>query len=468
MASYNQLVASGFFQNHAIQSTRHAAPTAAAAGRQTPANDPKATSYPPVRIPSLKINTRSSSVSPMPIPMPSPNPQGRTSRDYASANMAAPAAPRGSLSSLFRPSIPDLHAKDSWLTLRGRKRTRGDGDETPTPDAQPFSTTTNSAGYFSQPLKRVAKKLREMPSSSSQLNAQANIKSAAPATQHSTHQTTADGVVRLVPSVSSGGPVYPNERPIRLRSPSPAMADTIMSDDNDHSGERAACHDRAGSGMRRPRKTFSYNLRDPSHNRSRTIDRERERERDNYRVQRRSSSTGRADSRIRVSRSNTPQPPHNPLGQWQGVSVEDTVIHRDSIDSARSAGPREWERAEERKQYAKTRGTMHSPLQTMTDANRSVPSSAAKAPERWHGTGKAYHLKGRGSRPDLERGSRSEDSGRFEEKSYGKENDAAADWRRADRDMDVDVHAYERRGRHSKEAHYRQQELQQWHIGSAL
>ncbi|KAI1362512.1 hypothetical protein F5Y08DRAFT_271428 [Xylaria arbuscula] len=465
MASYNQLVASGFFQNHAIQSTRHAAPTAAAAGRQTFTlpNDLKTAPRPPVRIPSISTTTRSGSVSPMPIPMPSPNPQGRTSREYVAATMAAPAAPRGSLSSLFRPSIPDLHTKDSWLTLRGRKRTRGDGDETPTPDAHPSSTTANSAGYFSQPLKRVAKKLREMPSSSSQLNRQTNIKNATPATQHSSHQAAPDGVVRLVPSVSSGGSLHPNERPIRLRSPSPATADTIMSDDNERS-ERTTGHDRAGSGMRRPRKTFSYNLRETSHSRSRTVDRERERgrERDNYRVQRRSSSTARPDSRTRASRNNTPQPPQNPLGQWQGVSLEDTVIHRDSIDSARSSGlrEREWERAEERTQYAKTRQTMHSPLQTMTDANgRSVPS-VAKAPERWHGTGKAYHLKDRGSRPDLARG-------RPEEKSYEKENDAAVELRRrVDRGVDIDVH--ERRGRHSREAHYRQQELAQWHIGSAL
>ncbi|KAK5635240.1 hypothetical protein RRF57_010952 [Xylaria bambusicola] len=459
MASYNELVASGFFQSHAIKSTRHAPPSAAAEGRQTLMlpNDHLPALCPPARMSSIRKASHSGSVSPMPIPMPSPNPQGRDGREYTTATMAPPVSQRPSLSSLLRPSIPDLHTKDSWYTLRGRKRTRGDGDETPTPDAQPSPTTNNSAGYFSQPLKRVAKKLREMPSSSSQLNSEAKSKSAASASQHSSHQSAADGVVRFVPSVSSGGSVYPNERPIRLRSPSPSMADTVMGDDDEQGSRKTAGNDKAGSGMRRPRKTFSYNLTESSHTRGRTSDRERGRERDNYRVQRRSSSTTRTDSRTKASLRNTPQPA-NSLGQWYGVSLEDPVIHRDSIDSARSFGVEE-------QTHAKTRRTLQSPLQTMTDANhRSIPA-VAKAPERWHNTGKAYHLKDRGSRPDLTT-RRSEDSGKAEGRNYGKENDA--DWQQRaviDRNGDVDV---ENRGRHSRGAHYRQHELQQWHIGSAL
>ncbi|KAI0518443.1 hypothetical protein F5B22DRAFT_63058 [Xylaria bambusicola] len=460
MASYNELVASGFFQSHAIKSTRHAPPSAAAGGRQTPvlSNDHQPAPRPPVRIPSLrKTSHHSDSISPVPVPRPSPIPQGRDSREYSAATMAPPVSQRPSLSSLLRPSIPDLHTKDSWYTLRGRKRTRGDGDETPTPDAQSSSTTNNSAGYFSQPLKRVAKKLREMPSSSSQLNSEAKSKSAASASQHSSHQSAADGVVRLVPSVSSGGSVYPDDRPIRLRSPSPGMADTVMGDYDEQRNGRTADNDKAGSGVRRPRKTFSYNLMESSRTRGRTADRERGRERDNYRVQRRSSSTTRTDSRAKTSRSNTPQPV-NALGQWQGVSLEDPVIHRDSIDSTRSVGVEE-------RTHAKTRRTMQSPLQTMTDANHrsGVPAVVAKAPERWHNTGKAYHLKDRGSRPDLAM-RRSEDSGKAEGRNYGKENDA--DWQQ--RTATVDGDGDENRGRHSREAHYRQHELPQWHIGSAL
>ncbi|KAI0914517.1 hypothetical protein F4823DRAFT_286158 [Ustulina deusta] len=466
MASYSQLVASGFFQSHAIQSTRHAAPTAASGGRQTPVLpvDHQAAPRPPVRIPSLNATTRSGSVSPLPMPMPSPNPHGQNSREYATATMAAPAAPRSSLSSLFRPSIPDLHTKDSWYTLRGRKRARGDGDETPAAEPQ-SSSTASSAGYFSQPLKKVAKKLREMPSSSSQLSSEANSKNAVHPTHQSSHQTAAaDGVVRLVPSVSSGGSVHPNERPIRLRSPSPAAPDMTTSGDNERRSERPTIHERTGpaTGTRRPRKTFSYNLTESSHGRGRTVERERERgrgrERDKYRVQRRGSSATRPDSKTRASRTT-----QHPLGQWQRVSLDETMIHRDSVDGARE---REKERAEERT-HAKLRKTTHSPLQAMPDANHRGVPSLPKAPERWHGTGKAYHLKDRGSRPDLALRRSEDGGGKAERRHYGKENDA--DWRRVDADGDIDVLVYETRGRQSPEKQYRQQEHeQQWHIGNAL
>ncbi|KAI1311679.1 hypothetical protein F5Y03DRAFT_285919 [Xylaria venustula] len=478
MASYNQLVASGFFQSHAIQSTRHAAPR-----RQTPVlpmDHPAAASAPraPLRIPS--ITSRSASASPMPMPIPSPNPQGRSSREYAAATMAAPAAPRSSLSSLFRPSIPDLHTKDSWLTLRGRKRTRGDGDETPTPEPhQTSSSTTSSGGYFAQPLRRVAKKLREMPSSSSQLNSEITIKNSIPppapttTTQSSSHNhqaaSSADGVVRLVPSVSFGGSVHPNERAIRLRSPSPEVT---MADEPERSTGRPVVPANERPGARRPRKTFSYNLTESSRGRSRTVERERGRERDKYRVQRRGSSATRPDSKTRGSRTQQQSQNNNPLGQWQRVSLEDTVIHRDSTDSAWSWEERDShhkEKRHEERQLEKARKTMHSPLQTMTDANhRGVPvvPSVPKAPERWHGTGKAYHLKDRGSRPDLSAAAvtvrRSEDSGRW---NRGKENvrdGGEGSKRRVDGDGDVDVLVYEKRG-------WRQEEHQnQWHIGNAL
>ncbi|KAI0422375.1 hypothetical protein F5X98DRAFT_325751 [Xylaria grammica] len=478
MASYNQLVASGFFQSHAIQSTRHAAPKAApaaAGGQQTPASPVihQTVPCPPVRISSIHANNRSSSASPMPIARSSPNPQARHNRDCAGAAMAPPAAPRSSLSSLFRPSIPDLHTKDSWLTLRGRKRARGDGDETPTAGTpEPQSVSTGSGGYFAQPLKKVAKKLRQMPSSSSQLNGK-NIKNTVPMPQQPTHKTAADEIVRLVPSVSIDGSVYPSERPVRLRSPSPAMPEvTSLGDNERRSIERPLFHERAGpaAGMRRPRKTFSYTLTESSRGRGRTIEREREREqsrehdRDAYRVQQRDLSAARPDSRARASRMSQ-APPRNPLGQWQGISVEDTIIHRDSVDSTRPGW--DWERrdADERTAMspnAKTRRSAHSPLTAMPDANRGVPS-APKAPERWHGTGKAYHLKDRGSRPEL-LARRSEGSEKIETR-YGKEN---SNWRsRVDADGDVDVLIYES-CRQPREKYYQQEHYQQWRIGNAL
>ncbi|KAI0425040.1 hypothetical protein F5Y09DRAFT_117729 [Xylaria sp. FL1042] len=533
LASYNQLVASGFFQSHAIQSSRHAAPSSSSApasgGRQTPVlpmDPPPAPPRGPIRIPSFRKTSRSGSTSRM------SSSQNRNSREYAAATMAAPVAPRSSLSSLFRPSIPDLNTKDSWLTLRGRKRTRGDDSETTTPEPQQSSssTATGSGGYFAQPLKRVAKKLREMPSSSSQLNAEAkNARNAQnvipPTTQDQSNRQAAagagaaDGVMRLVPSVSCGGTVHPNERPIRLRSPSPERPLPRDNERERRSG-RPPIAERASSRTRPPRKTFSYTLAEPSRGRTRTMDgererererdrgmeRERERERDKYRVQRRgSSSTRRSDGngRIRKSRTTTPQPqpqpqPQNPLGQWQRVSLEDTMIHRDSVDSWRD------ERDDKEQTtttttattttststHPKTRGRTTtptpSPLQTMADANTR---SASKAPERWHGTGKAYHLKDRGSRPDLAL-RRSEDSAKVERDSrYGKENnnnnnngveadddDDDVDWRRVDADGDVDVLVHEKWGRGPRESYHHRgraraeehQQQQQWHIGNAL
>ncbi|KAI0798801.1 hypothetical protein GGR55DRAFT_550284 [Xylaria sp. FL0064] len=514
MASYNQLVASGFFQSHAIQSTRHAAPsvlassapTSAPRGYQTPIlpTEHQAAPRGPLRIPSFHKSRRSGSAS----RMPSSNPPNRNSREYSAATMAAPqVAPRSSLSSLFRPSIPDLHTKDSWLTLHGRKRTRGDDSGTSTPEPQPSSSTaaTSSGGYFAQPLKRVAKKLREMPSTSSQLNSEAKNAqyTSAPTTQlQSSHYQVAvtggaaDGVVRLVPSVSYGGTVHPNERPIRLRSPSP---ENTLDNEHEWRSERPPINERASSKTTRPRKTFSYTLAEPSRGRSRTTLREREREReqeqergrgrehDKYRIQRRGSSSTRPENRNRTSRTTTPQP-QNPLGQWQRVSLEDTMIHRDSVDSwretsveqQRSASPAITTSTNDHAKATRGRTTATpSPLQTMADANAR---SASKPPERWHGTGKAYHLKDRGSRPDLAV-RRSEDSAKVERGRYGKENSAAeggdVDWRRVDADGDVDVLVYETRGRMSRESHYRGQTRQeevevevehqpQWRIGNAL
>ncbi|RYC58771.1 hypothetical protein CHU98_g7439, partial [Xylaria longipes] len=357
LASYNQLVASGFFQSHAIQSTRHAAPTSVPAGvggRQAPAlpaEQNQTAPRPPVRIPSIQATARPSSLSPMPrprlrpTPSPSPNPQNRNSREYSTGTAAAPPAPRTSLSSLFRPSIPDLHTKDSWYTLRGRKRTR---EETPvvTPEPQ----TSSSTSYFAQPLKRVAKKLREMPSSSSQLNEKAtaikNNNTVRMAQESSDEHTSADGIMRLVPSISTGGSLHPNERPIRLRSPSPALPEMIAAGHTEQSRERPVREPviSAATRARRPRRTFSYTVTQTARGRTRAAERQREREMKRE-LQRRGPSATCADndndnsnnidnsSRMPTRSSRQPTLSPNPLGQWQRVSVEDTIIHRDSSDS---------------------------------------------------------------------------------------------------------------------------------------
>ncbi|TRX97403.1 hypothetical protein FHL15_001681 [Xylaria flabelliformis] len=475
LASYNQLMASGFFQSHAIQSTRHAAPAAAAGlgGRQAPGLpvDNQIAPRPPVRVTSIHATARPTSLSPMParVPSPSPNPQGRNGRECTSATMAAP---RTSLSSLFRPSIPELNTKESRYMLRGRKRTRGEYAP-----VSPEPQSSSSTSYFTQPLKRVAKKLREMPSSSSQLNEKAAIRKNSPVcvTQEpSDDLTSADGMLRLVPSISNGGSLHPNERPIRLHSPSPSPARPEMTaaGQGAQRSERPF-HERAASATRtgRPRRTFSYVVTESPRGRRAAAERERERERERdvrFHLQRRGSSATRPDDNTskvvtRSSRQTTRSP--NPLGQWQRVSLEDTIIHRDSSDSTRSQWDWEWDQRQATEvQIASSPGANKlrkrptqspSPLRAVPDVNRSLP----KTPERWHYSGKAYHLKDRGSRLELMTGVRhSEDSG----KSYGKEND----WRRVDADGDIDLLAYENPV--PRENNFEEQQLHQWRIGNAL
>ncbi|KAH8164487.1 hypothetical protein CIB48_g3761 [Xylaria polymorpha] len=349
LASYNQLVASGFFQSHAIQSTRHAAPTSAAGGRQPPVlpMDPQAAPRPPMRLSSMHKTARPSSVSPMPAPAPSvsPNPQSRNSREYTATAMGPPAAPRTSLSSLFRPSFSDLNTKDSRYTLRGRKRTR---DETPVTTPEPQSSSSTS--YFTEPLKRVAKKLREMPSTSSQLNEKATATKNNNNTVYipqgpSDDTTSADGIMRLVPSISTGGSLYPNDRPIRLRSPSPAVPETTAAERRSERPVREPVIS-AATRARRPRKTFSYTVTESTRARTRAAEREQR-----SKLQRRGSSPTRADDPTtqtttpRSTRQTTTTTTHaqNPLGQWQRVSLENTMIHRDSSDSTQSQWDWEWE-----------------------------------------------------------------------------------------------------------------------------
>ncbi|KAI3327591.1 hypothetical protein HD806DRAFT_327810 [Xylariaceae sp. AK1471] len=434
MASYNQLVATGFFQSHAIQSTRHAAPPAAA-GRETPVLPAiEASPRPPVRVSSVHAPTGSGPGSASPIP--SPHPQGRTSREYSTA-----AAPRFSLS--YTPSTPDLHTKDSRNTLRSRKRTRGDVDETLAASPEPQSSTS----YFAQPLKRVAKKLRKMPSLTSQTSTSqtgTETNNAFSTAHQPSHQTAADGIVRLVPSISSGGTLHPMERAVRLRSPSPAAPEMTTTTGHDEwNGDKG--HDRAGSatGTRRPRRTFSYTLTESVRGRGRTS----ERERDMNRLHKRDSSATRSSSKTRTHSQ-------NPLGPWQRVSLEDTIIHRDSSDSIRPS-EREWERTTS----PSPTKTQSSPLKVLPDVNRGIPS-VPKVPERWHGTGKAYHLKDRGSRPELVV-RRPEDSG----KSYGKENSAGTT---AAVDVDGNVDMVLTHETETRAPPRERKQQQQWCIGNAL
>ncbi|OTA96732.1 hypothetical protein M434DRAFT_27604 [Hypoxylon sp. CO27-5] len=192
LESYSQLMATGFFQSHAIQSTRHACP----ASRN---NDFR--SSPP--LPSI----------PGSAPCSPRNPPPRTSSIDATRLPNSPRSPAGADNrgrKISRPEsedefMPSLNNIDSFYSsIRGRKRNRADAEGVTNVESPGASTSSS----FAQPLKRVAKKLRKMPSSAKDVE-------------------MADGIIHLPPSVSTGGTLYLKEKAVRMRSPSPAPPEVL-------------------------------------------------------------------------------------------------------------------------------------------------------------------------------------------------------------------------------------------------
>ncbi|KAI0397215.1 hypothetical protein F5Y17DRAFT_14707 [Xylariaceae sp. FL0594] len=492
LASYNELVASGFFQSHAIQSTRHVAPRASAL--PVIEGSPR----PPVRVSSIHgMNSPGRGISESPAPM-----QGRFSREYLLT------APRPILS--YAPSAPDLKKKDSRYTFQSRKRTRGDVDDAASPDPQ--SAVSSSASYFALPLKRVAKKLRQMPSLTIQTTSPSptvtlntpdvtDTEYNSDRLQQASHQTGIGDVVRLAPCLSPGGTLHATERPIRLRSPSPGGLETTPTvaaaagaavspaHNVEQHGERVVYRRAAAPAIvtvatteaRRPRRTFSYTVRESSRGRTRATERDSECRREcdyddddeeeanwsSYKLDCTTRTTAssslspsgtRSHSKPRVHNHGRPQlqpqpqlqtqirpqATQNALAPWQSASLGETTCHRDSFNERMRRGRHGHNgvSAEERLTTTSTPSSSPSqnnnrsrsrsprsqllqpphqkqPLQVLPDANRGIPA-VPKLPERWHGTGKAYHLKDRGSRPELQVTStasasapvrRSEDSG---------------------------------------------------------
>ncbi|KAI4862929.1 hypothetical protein F4820DRAFT_428735 [Hypoxylon rubiginosum] len=200
MQSYSQLMATGFFQSHAIHSTRHAGPGSRGNDRR---------SAPPVPpMPPMPSIPGSAPCSPAPPPRTSSIDATAASPTSPFTSPQRPAGPafrtrvasqrhRGRTPS--RPEAPVLQSMAPSHSLRGRKRNRADTDDN---NAEAAGVSASSS--FAQPLKRVAKKLRKTPSSTPK------------------DPQTPDGVFRLPPSTSVGGTMYSNEKAVRLRSPSPA------------------------------------------------------------------------------------------------------------------------------------------------------------------------------------------------------------------------------------------------------
>lgn len=189
MQSYNQLMASGFFQAHAIQSTRQPGPGGANTRRAAPLSPIPSPSRPSVD----RSPTRRPSFSTVPHCSPSkPRPPMRLDV------FAPPAVPYAS------PQIKPKTSRESFrYPLRGRKRGRAESDDNASDTA---SFTQKASTAQSGPGRRVSKKLRKTATATA-----------------TTSQLTSDGVIRLVPAFNDGTVMYrKEERSVRMRSPSPA------------------------------------------------------------------------------------------------------------------------------------------------------------------------------------------------------------------------------------------------------
>ncbi|KAI0882483.1 uncharacterized protein GGS22DRAFT_45020 [Annulohypoxylon maeteangense] len=188
MQSYSQLMASGFFQSHAIQSTRHAGPGARDDKRRPIPQMPTI----PGSAPCTPKTPRISSIEFVESPNSFQSPTKATRRERTVMRLE----PEHEHEDELYHAVKNNNSRHN--SLRGRKRNRVDTEEVGSPEV-PGATTSSS---FAQPLKRVAKKLRKMPSSARDVE-------------------MSDAMVSLPPSTSVGGTMYLKERPVRMREPSP-------------------------------------------------------------------------------------------------------------------------------------------------------------------------------------------------------------------------------------------------------
>lgn len=172
LQSYNQLMATGFFQAHAIQSTRQPAP-----GTSLPAGLP----------------TPSRHQAPLP-------------RSFVDGT-AVPDSPASAATFFATSTVPSQNASRESLRypLRGRKRGRGI-------DANGYENMADSASTWQHPVAVLGTK----PSSR-------KLAKTAPT---NCAMLTSDAVVKTLPPTSDGKSFIPGlakEKAIRMRSPSPAV-----------------------------------------------------------------------------------------------------------------------------------------------------------------------------------------------------------------------------------------------------
>lgn len=193
LASYQQLMASGFFQAHAIQSTRQPAPHGVQKQQNATTTGPASTI---TAVPASEVAAPPPAPSRLPPPLPTIPSTG--SNFYAETDIV-------SYEQDQQDSMDWQDDQESRYALRGRKRGRAT-------DADDIACNESS---LSQPLRKMAKKLRKIPSS---LTSPGSAASSAMQVDHfepiATHR---------VPSVSMGSMPAPySDRQLRPRVASPA------------------------------------------------------------------------------------------------------------------------------------------------------------------------------------------------------------------------------------------------------
>ncbi|KAF2999591.1 hypothetical protein E8E14_006722 [Neopestalotiopsis sp. 37M] len=195
MASYNELMATGFFKAHAIQSTRQPPPGS------LPNRPPPMPTIPSPRESLEQASTRTS------FTMVPPSPG---IREFAIPPMPSSLPPPPPLF----PDTNQVKVKPSWESFRkgfrGRKRGRGDSSDDNVSEVASMysqqlpssSTAEHIATQVGGISRRVSKKLRKMPS--------------ALATQL---QTRSDGMIRMVPTVADGADTDSEDWHARLQNP---------------------------------------------------------------------------------------------------------------------------------------------------------------------------------------------------------------------------------------------------------
>ncbi|KAH9908085.1 hypothetical protein F4778DRAFT_461478 [Xylariomycetidae sp. FL2044] len=385
LQSYNQLMATGFFQSHAIQSTRHAGPARRSAPLPSIPSVP-CSPEPPPRSSSIQATALGT-----PAPAASPVPPPR---------MIFADAPRGDR--MEPPPLPGPLAKrESRLNLRGRKRSRADAEDSVSASATTeaaaaaavFETGTSS---FAQPLKRVAKKLRKMPSSSgaaaiTPVGSGASVRTSTDTSSSSSAaNTTSDGTIRLPPSVSSGGTLRTNDKPIRMRSPSPAVSPPSHPPPPPPMPQYAAPGIPTPAARRAHRRTFSSNGGGG-----------RERGEGGNRLRKR----GRSPPPPVARKATGPGKNISPETTWETMAGEDRMS-LDTDDGAlpRDSGAREQGGgsnmivypgpADTETQQQQQQQQSPLPLSVVPDANRGIPS-VPRIPRQYY----YFHHKDRGSGP---------------------------------------------------------------------